>query len=133
MGSPLLKCQRTLLLVLYSSGPQPFWLQGQFFHGPGVCVWGDGFRMIQVRYIYCVLICIIITSAPPQIIRHEIPEFGDPLQHVMVKTVVNINNIKVTILNYTAEWHLVHSHYCETISTITSRTFSSSQTEILSH
>ena len=94
---------------------------------------GDGFRMIQVRYIYCVLICIIITSAPPQIIRHEIPEFGDPLQHVMVKTVVNINNIKVTILNYTAEWHLVHSHYCETISTITSRTFSSSQTEILSH
>ena len=36
-------------------------------------------------------------------------------------------------LNYTAEWYLVHSHYCETISTITSRTSSSSQTEMLSH
>ena len=39
--------------------------------------WGHDFRMIQVRYTYCAL-CIIITSAPPQIIRHEIPEVEDP-------------------------------------------------------
>ena len=38
--------------------------------------WGHDFRMIQVRITYCAL-CIIITSAPPQIIRHEIPEVGD--------------------------------------------------------
>ena len=29
---------------------------------------GSGFRMIQAHYIYCAF--IIITSAPPQIIRH---------------------------------------------------------------
>ena len=36
--------------------------------------WGeDGFRMIQMLYIYCALFSIIITSVPPQIIGHEIP------------------------------------------------------------
>ena len=34
--------------------------------------------MIQMHYIYCVLIYIIIMSAPPLIIRHEIPDAGDP-------------------------------------------------------
>ena len=38
--------------------------------------WGHDFRMIQVRYTYCAL-CIIITSVAPEIIRHEIPEFGE--------------------------------------------------------
>ena len=47
-------------LVVYSSGPQPFWPQGcqfhgrQFFHGLG---WqgGDGFGMTQAHYIYSAL------------------------------------------------------------------------------
>ena len=31
---------------------------------------GNGLGIIQVHYIYCALISIIIVSAPPQIIRH---------------------------------------------------------------
>ena len=37
---------------------------------------GNGFRMIQVHYVHCPLSAI--TSAPPPIIRHQIPEVGDP-------------------------------------------------------
>ena len=68
----------------YSSGPQQFWHQGlvlekTIFHG-----WGKrggqgvGFRMIQAHCITVPFISIIITSAPPHIIRHEILEVGDP-------------------------------------------------------
>ena len=44
--------------VLYSSGPQPLWHQGPaswktIFHGPRGE--GNGFKMIQEHYIYCVL------------------------------------------------------------------------------
>ena len=34
--------------------------------------------MIREHCIYCALISIIITSAPPQITRHQILESGDP-------------------------------------------------------
>ena len=42
--------------------------------------WRDGgwLWLIQMCYIYCSLIYIIITLAPPLIIRHEIPDAGDP-------------------------------------------------------
>ena len=44
-------------LVFWYSSPQPFGTRDQFcerkfFHGFGV---GDGFRMIQAHYIYCVV------------------------------------------------------------------------------
>ena len=44
--------------VHYTSGPQPFWHQGpvswkKIF--PWTGGWGDGFRMIEVHYIYCTL------------------------------------------------------------------------------
>ena len=46
----------------------------QFFHEQEQWVmvgcWAEGFGMIQARYIYLHFISIIITLAPPQIIRH---------------------------------------------------------------
>ena len=40
---------------------------------------------IQVHFIYCALyISIIITSAPPQIIKHWIPGTGDPCHRVFM-------------------------------------------------
>ena len=63
-----------------SSGSQSFWHQGpvswktKLFHRPRK---RDGLGMIQAHYIYCSL-SIIITSAPPQIIRHSSLEVGDP-------------------------------------------------------
>ena len=39
---------------------------------------GDGVRMIRVLYTYCALYFIITTSAPPQMIRHQVLEFGGP-------------------------------------------------------
>ena len=65
--------------TLCSNGPQPFRPQGSVLWKtvfPGTRR-GDGFRTIQVCYDYCVLV-YIITSAPPQIIRHSVPEAGDP-------------------------------------------------------
>ena len=52
---------------------QPFWHPGQFhgrqfFHGLGGV--GHGFGMIQAHYIIVYFISIMITSDPPQIIRH---------------------------------------------------------------
>ena len=72
-----------------------FWAEGRAswrqqsptFLAPGTCFmednfsmnWlGDGFGMIQAHYICCALYFYIITSAPPQIIRHYIPDVGDP-------------------------------------------------------
>ena len=52
------------------------WHQGpisrrQFFHGQGVeGVGGDGLGVIQAHYHIVHFISIIITSVPPQIIRH---------------------------------------------------------------
>ena len=37
------------------------------FHERG---WGNGFGMIQMCWIYCAFLSIIITSFPPHIIRH---------------------------------------------------------------
>ena len=49
-------------------------VEDKFFHR----LEGDGFRLIQAHYIYQAhFISTTITSAPPQIIRHQIPEFGD--------------------------------------------------------
>ena len=40
---------------------------------------GNGFRMIQMHYIYDVLhFLFLITSAPPRIIWQYIPEDGNP-------------------------------------------------------
>ena len=48
----------------------------QFFHEPGVGVRVSGwFKHITFSVNF---ISIIITSAPPQIIRHQILEVGDP-------------------------------------------------------
>lgn len=40
--------------------------------------WGDGFGMTQAHPFMVHCISIIITSAPAQVIRHQIPEAGDP-------------------------------------------------------
>ena len=58
------------MLMLYSSGPQPFWHQGwfggiQFFRGlaGGQSRGGeDGFSVVQAHYIYCVLYDYYISS-----------------------------------------------------------------------
>ena len=56
--------------TLWSNGPQPFWHQ---FSPP----WGGGgFGMIQARTF--IVHFISITSAPSQMIRHQVPEVGDP-------------------------------------------------------
>ena len=49
-------------------------VEDKLFHRLG----GDGFRLIQAHFIYQAhFISTTITSAPPQIIRHQIPEVGD--------------------------------------------------------
>ena len=69
-----------LCSVDYVSSPQPFSQQGLvlwktiFPQTGGSIVWGC-FKCIT--FIVC-FISIIITSGPFQIIRHWIPEFGDP-------------------------------------------------------
>ena len=40
------------------------------FHGRQLRSGGDDLGIIQVRYNYCALMPIIITSASPQVIRH---------------------------------------------------------------
>ena len=40
------------------------------FHGRQLRSGGDDLVIIQACYNYCVLISIIITSTPPQIVRH---------------------------------------------------------------
>ena len=57
-------------------GTRDWFLGRQFFHrsgsgGRGRC----GFRMIQAHYIIVYFISILVA---PQIIRHQIPEVGDP-------------------------------------------------------
>ena len=47
--------------------PETGFMEENFFTNEGG---GGGFVMIQAHYIYCALISIIITSAPPQTIRH---------------------------------------------------------------
>ena len=56
-----------------SSSPHPFRHQGPVSWKtifPQTGGWFDGFGMIQEHYIYCALVSIIMTSAPPQKIRH---------------------------------------------------------------
>ena len=49
----------------------------------------DGFSMIQVITFTVHLIFIIMMSAPPQIIRHKIPDAGDPiLSHLVYDTLL---------------------------------------------
>ena len=63
------------------SGPQPFWHQGpvswkMIFSTDGVGMVSGWFKYITFYIVH--FISIIITSAPPQIIRHLILEVGDP-------------------------------------------------------
>ena len=66
--------------ILQDSSPQPFWHQGLvswksvFSRTPRDCVCG----MIQHLTFIVHFLSIIITSAPLQIIRHQIPEVEDP-------------------------------------------------------
>ena len=64
------------LLVPKSFGIRDQFYGRQFFHGTRG-QGGGGFGMIRVHYIYVHFISIIIISAPPQIIRHQILEAGD--------------------------------------------------------
>ena len=41
-----------------------------------------GFRMIRAHYMYVLFVSIVITSAPAQIIRHQILGVGDPCSQV---------------------------------------------------
>ena len=59
--------------AIYCAVPNLFGIRNQFhgrqfFQGPGSGE--DGLGMIQAHYIYMQFISIIITSAPPRIIRH---------------------------------------------------------------
>ena len=60
--------------------PNLFGARDQFkgrhvFPQTGVGAWfGGDSRALR----YCAFISIVITSAPPQVIRHSIPEIGDP-------------------------------------------------------
>lgn len=42
--------------------------------------------MIQVYYMYCALNFIVIPSAPPQIIRHQILWVGDPCAEGLIES-----------------------------------------------
>lgn len=58
--------------LLYTAVPNLFGIRDQFckrqfFPWTGD---GNGFRMIEVHYIYCALFSIVITLAPFQIARH---------------------------------------------------------------
>ena len=69
-GSPSLSLSPSIS-VLYSTRDQ---FHGrQFFHGWGGRWFWNGSSALHPLYFI-----IIITSAPPQIIRHQIPEAGDP-------------------------------------------------------
>lgn len=61
--------------------------------------WVDGFEIIQLHYVYCALFSIIITLAPPQIIRHYILEVGD---HCLRSCLLSIYFL----------FHLPHSYLC---------------------
>ena len=51
-------------------------VEDKFFHSLG----GDGFRPTQAHYVYhAQFVSTTIPSAPPQVIRHQIPEVGDPV------------------------------------------------------
>ena len=73
--------QFPLCCILEGSGPQSFWHQGLVswktvfpWARKGAMVWG------WFKHITFIVHCtsIIITSSPPQIIRHQIPEVGEP-------------------------------------------------------
>ena len=52
--------------------------------------------------LLCILFHLIITSAPPQIIRHEIPEVGDPRSRALTdsKEITSyVEHQKVTFCN----------------------------------
>ena len=55
-------------------GPRDRFCGRQFFRGLGVGMVSGRFK--YVTFIVCFV--YIITSAPPQIIRHSVPEAGDP-------------------------------------------------------
>ena len=62
-------------------------MEDSFVHRLGRGRW---FGVIQAHYITFIVgfICTIITSAPPQTIRHQISETGDPCsmayKHVLI-------------------------------------------------
>ena len=63
------------LKIIYSGSPQSFWNQGPVLWKilfPQTRFEGgrDGFVMFPAYHIYLHFISIIITAAPPQIIRH---------------------------------------------------------------
>ena len=69
--------------------PSPFFLQTNIFgtrdqlHGRQTGLGGDGLGMIRAHYIYCAL-SFIITAALLQMIRHQIPEVGVPLNNYII-------------------------------------------------
>ena len=75
----------------------------QFFHKYNVGGWGRGMvsRIFQGTTFMVHFTSMIITSVPPQIIRHETPEVGDPCtggyQHVYIDS----------------QWHCEHCHRAE--------------------
>lgn len=66
MSSHIIGTVFTRIMVPNLSGNKD-WFCGRVF--PWIVGGVDGFRVIQVHYIYCVFF-IITTSVPPEIIRH---------------------------------------------------------------
>lgn len=74
--------RRRGLQVPQPGGPQPFWHRGPVLRQTGLCTdgWtgGGGFRTSQRGPLSVRFISVPLGPAPPQAIRHEIPEAADP-------------------------------------------------------
>ena len=78
--------------MVHSSGPHPFWHQGS--------VWGWLNRITFIARF----ISIIIISAPPQILRHQMSEVGDRWS-TRLATFFSIKGQVVDTLGFAAKDH----------------------------